>query len=938
MTSKMTQKREYLKRVTVANRIMLLLMEHVMEQDSYSVPEVLSQSGMSEKLSVRQNNLSRDLQSLSAQGLIVSRSAHIRKQQRRKKVYFLSRKGIERSEELASYLNKLYVVVKEGDRKFSEWQLGKVIDLLSKKLHRKVSLHEVVEEVLEGGEADIGRLLGTERRVLASGIPLVKEFYGREGELEVMRTAFGSEGPVMLSMVSIAGQGKTTLASYFISSEELDCSWIKVNRWLTPEKLFSDIASRLGELGYRMQIKDAHADRHTEPFSMVDMLIDGMVSTKMVLVLDDAHLLGNETASILRLLRERSLLRKAPVRWIMASRERPMIYNRWEARSKQDIVEVQLEGLDRKAVSRFLLSKGIPQLFHDDFYGRTTGHPLTIALLTLRPESGPLEVGNAISRLMEDEVISALSQEELSVLEFLSIMDRSVDRELLFSLQGVTRETVAGTISKLLVREYDNGTVDLHDLLTETIRPTISVDKLEKYRRTAYEYFSKRGRDADLVMTIQFARELEMTDAVIRLISDHGEYLLGRGYPQVIDALDIMSDSITDPATRVRMLLLRSDSERLHGNVENAVRLLDEASELAMTVKGMKGVNSQPFLLSRILRRFAEMKDIEESGMEVLDLYLRSLTLVKSSGEKEETAKVYSDTGMAYLGIREFDHAISNLRKALEMYDELGLERGVAQTMTELGIVYFRKLELANSLRELLHAAMISREGGFERTRYTAHYWTGRLYMTVMQPEEAVSYFRSSMTGYARLGDMKNCSRALIGFVSSSTKSGNKRKAERAISRLKKELMGGIRSILPWAKVDLSSEVRAQVVHMDMFSSIIRDRKDILSRDVGRHFDHLRTEYDEGALIDAVTSYAWALSGDFKGPNMDYLKIMEKEAERNKDTRSMVAVLYAKATSTEIDDDVLRSILRKALVLCSKDGFEEGRKKVVSYLSLRSRT
>ncbi|MGA1866574.1 MAG: hypothetical protein ACMUFK_03810 [Thermoplasmatota archaeon] len=934
----MTQKREYLKRVTVANRIILLLMEHVMEQDSYSVPEVLSQGGMSEKLSVRQNNLSRDLQSLSAQGLIVSRSAHIKKQQRRRKVYFLSQEGIERSEELAKYLKKLYVVVREVDRKFSEWQLGKVLELLSNRLHRKVSLHEVVEEVLVGGEADIGRLLGTERRVPTSGIPLVKEFYGREGELEAMRAAFASEGPIMLSIVSIAGQGKTTLVSYFISSEELNCSWIKVSQWLTPEKLFSDIASRLGELGYRVQIKDTYADRYTEPFSMIDMLIDGMVSTKMALVLDDAHLLGGETASILRLLRERSLLRKAPLRWIMASRERPAVYNRWEAQSKQDIVEIQLEGLDREAVSRFLLSKGIPQPFHDDFYGRTTGHPLTIALLTLRPEAGPQEVGNAVNRLMEDEVISTLSQEELSVLEFLSIMDDPVDRELLFSLQGVTRETVSGILSKLLIGEYDNGTVDLHDLLTETIRPTVSPEKLEKYRKTAYEYFSKRGRDADLVMTIHLAREMEMTDVLIKLISDHGEYLLGRGYPQIIDALDIMSDSITDPATGVRMLLLRSDSERLHGNVESAVRLLDEASELAMTVKGMKGVNSQPFLLSRILRRFAEMKDIQKSGIEVLELYLRSLTLVKRSGEKEEMAKVYSDTGMAYLGIREFEHAISNLRKALEIYNELGLERGVAQTRTELGMVYFRKLELANSLRELLHAALISREGGFERTRYTAHYWTGRLYMTVMQPEEAVSYFRSSMMGFGRIGDMKNCSRALIGFVSSSMKSGNKRKTERVISRLRKELMGGIRSILPWAKVDLSSEVRTMLVHIDMFSSVIREKKDVLSRDVGRHFDHLRTEFEEGALIDAVTSYAWALSSSFKGPNMDYLEIMKKESERNKDARSMVAVLYAEATSTEIDDEAMRSILRRALSLCSKDGFEEGRNKVVSYLSLRSRT
>ncbi|MBN1390468.1 MAG: tetratricopeptide repeat protein [Candidatus Thermoplasmatota archaeon] len=930
----MNQQRDYLKRVTVENRILLLLRDHINEQDDYSVSEVLSQGGMSEKLLVRQNNLSRELQSLSTRGYVQTRSAHVNGLQRRRKVYFLSPEGHERSHDIANELRKLYVVVKERDGSQHEWQLGRLQDHLSESMHRRVGLHEVVEELLEEGEADLGKLLDGEVRHQASSDPIVKEFYGREGELGIMKAAFLAKGPVILSIISIAGQGKTTLASFFISSEHLNCTWIKVNRWLTPQKLFSDLMSRIGEPGHRGTM-DHGSDPIREPVRMVDALIDGMARTGSVLVLDDSHLLDKDTVTILRLFRERSLSRKVPLRTILTSRERPRIYSRTEAQLKKDIVEIQLDGLDKGSVSRFLLSKGIPQPLHEDYYRRTMGHPLTIALLALRPETGPKEAGIAVGRLMEDEVLSNLAREELTIMEFLSIMDIPVEKELLYSLPGITREIVLGVLSKLLIREYNDGTVDLHDLLKETVRPTISRDRSDIYKRTAFKHFSRRGRDIDLVQTMHFAMELGMTEVVVRLISDHGEYLLGRGYPQVIDALDRMSIDIDDPATRVRMLLIRSDSERLRGGVENAVRFLDEASDLAMTIKGRKGVNSQPFLQSKVLRRYAEVKELEGSGKEVLELYLRSLALVESSGEKEETARVYSDTGMAYLGMREFERSITNLRKALEIYNELGLERGLAQSRTDLGIVYFRKLELANSLRELLQSARISRECGFERTRYMAHYWTGRLYMTVMQPEEAVYYYRSSMMGFGKMGDPKNCSRALIGFVSSCLKSGERRKAERSISRLKRELMGGMKAFLPWARIDISSEVMVVCSHLDLFEAVLKRRKDLLSRNAGPHFDHLRTEYEGGALIDAVSNFSWALSPDFKGPNMDYLDVIEKEAMRMNDITSRIAVLYARATSTEIDDDEMRSNIRKALSLCI-DGFEEERKKLVQYLSLRS--
>ncbi|MGA1873657.1 MAG: AAA family ATPase [Thermoplasmatota archaeon] len=715
-------KREYLKRVTVENRILLLLLDHVKDQDSYSVPEAVTQGGMSEILSVRQNNLSRDLQSLETRGLIQSRSAHVTGSQRRKKVYFLAQEGIDIVNSLSRELRRSYVIVKDRSGEIREWKLGKLADLLSEELHRKVSLHEVVENVLEGGEADIGSILGKEGKAPISGAPVVKEFYGRQEELSEIETAFGREGSLVLSVISIAGQGKTSLVSKFVSTGRLRCSWFKVNQWLTPRRLLTDLGSELREMGFRANADLGASEDHIDLHDEIDLIVDGMDRTGLVLVLDDAHDMSTETVEVIRLLRDRSLLRKKRTRTILISRERPRVYTRTQAQLKSDILEVQLEGLDRESVSSFLLSKGIPRPFHEDYYLKTRGHPMTIALLGASPEAPPEEVGFAIGRMIEDEVLSSLDKEELSVMELVSIMEIPVEKELLYSLAGVNRETVGDLISRLLLREYENGTIDLHDLLKDSIRPAIPSEALDKYRKIAYSYFSKRGRDIDLVQTMHFAIELRMADDVVDLISDHGEYLLGRGYPQVVETVDMMSGKVTDPVKKIKLLLIKADSERIRGDLDNANRLLEKASDIAMTVKTRKGADSQPILLSKVLRRSAEVKGVEGSGKDVLEIYLKSLALVEASGDREEAARVYSGTGMAYLGMREFDRSISYLRKALDIYIDLGSERGAAEIRTDLGIVYYRKLELANSLRELLHAARISREGGFQRSRSLAHF------------------------------------------------------------------------------------------------------------------------------------------------------------------------------------------------------------------------
>ena len=84
-----------LKRVTVPRRIMLLLYDNHKYLDSYEVPEVVSQNGIASELDLRQNHVSRALTELTTDGLIFSRSSHIKGIARSRRVYFLTKKDTE---------------------------------------------------------------------------------------------------------------------------------------------------------------------------------------------------------------------------------------------------------------------------------------------------------------------------------------------------------------------------------------------------------------------------------------------------------------------------------------------------------------------------------------------------------------------------------------------------------------------------------------------------------------------------------------------------------------------------------------------------------------------------------------------------------------------------------------------------------------------------
>ena len=144
-----------LKRITVPRRILLLLYDHQKFVDNYETPEVVTQSGIANELSLRQNHVSRALRELISGGFIFTRSAHITGLARRRFVYFLTENGFDDVQDYISESMQKTILVHITKDKLKEYTLTKVTEILKDRLGYTPSIHQILTRYYDGTKIDI---------------------------------------------------------------------------------------------------------------------------------------------------------------------------------------------------------------------------------------------------------------------------------------------------------------------------------------------------------------------------------------------------------------------------------------------------------------------------------------------------------------------------------------------------------------------------------------------------------------------------------------------------------------------------------------------------------------------------------------------------------------------------------------------------------------
>ncbi len=238
----MKQKEEYLRRITLEAKLLLVLNGHLGSEDLVTVPDAITQGGMAREFRIRRNNISRSLSELSGRGYIRSRTKHIKGLQRRRKAYFLTEEGINEAQSVIRDISPRLISVRNLEGDLVEWTFERLRNEISTLLHRNILHYEVISSYLDDDIFDLNSLKEGEKEIPVGNIPMVGDLYGREIEMGQISKAL-EDRVNLISIIGIAGIGKTTLVAEAVGKIKRTVIWKDLDPWMSPDILLDELES-----------------------------------------------------------------------------------------------------------------------------------------------------------------------------------------------------------------------------------------------------------------------------------------------------------------------------------------------------------------------------------------------------------------------------------------------------------------------------------------------------------------------------------------------------------------------------------------------------------------------------------------------------------------------------------------------------------------------
>ena len=654
-------------RVSVHRKIMLLLRDNMRHMDDYEVPEVLSQKGIGRELGLRQNHVSRALSELKDEGLVESRSARIKGVGRRRKIYFLTRKG---ESEIGDYLLSLHerrIPVRFPDRRLKSLRVPKVMDALTEEMGSRPSYYQLLNDYYDGSEVD---LLAGKKGVSAQGPPISKHFFGREGEKVKLKEAIGDPGIPVVTVVSLAGMGKTTLMGKVVSEmRDLFVDWTNLTEWIGPERLFRKWSRHLASYGRTSLLDHLGKGGKFDLDLCVDKLLKDLRGLDMVIVLDDYQRSNDSVDKVLSMVMSRS----GGFTFLIGSRERPPFYGKRDLMVTKKVVEIRLEGLDRQSSEKILKERGVPVQEWERVMDITKGHPLALELTAEAFLSDPVGLSKEVENYLGKELISGLEGVEREILYLAAAYEQPVVSDGLLLVKGSDRETLESLKERMILTEYPDGTMDLHDLIRDNVRKWMGEKLLDRYRDMALSHLSHRGSEREIIHYMILLRRAGRRKEMNRLILDMGCSLLETENSLVADHLRDMDPSGLSGLDRIKYLVLRADLDITSGRPQLGLKKLNEALVESDELTDDDSIRNELMeLVSRVYTLKAEVCRTLGRRREEISNHLENVNRMRKHGSRAALGKALNNLALCYKNSGELNRAQGYLNEASVIFEETG--------------------------------------------------------------------------------------------------------------------------------------------------------------------------------------------------------------------------------------------------------------------------
>lgn len=784
----MVSRSEMLKRITVPRRIMLLLYDNRKYSDSYDVPEVVSQMGIANELNLRQNHVSRSLSELASEKLIFSRTSRIQGAVRKKKVYFLTQEGISEITDFIENISNKKVLVHTPEDELREYSLDRIAREIKHRQGYLPSYHELLTKLSNGIEIDLNQVLesdaSTPGKVKKLNIPMERHFYGRISERKKILNAISGDQNRFVVINSIAGQGKTALLIKIVSEiENRPVFWTSLNEW-------SRLSNLLNEWSYffkeHKSMKLFNYLGTADKFNLqnaIEAFIKDSRLLKPVFVIDDFHKAEEDIVGMFKLLNN-LLATENNINILISSRIKPGFYTRKDMLISKTVLELELTGLDRESSMMILKEKGIPESDFESAFELTKGHPLALELFSTALFSEEQHAGIEFDAFLGEEVIKNLNPEELDVVKLASILQNPVYRSAFFFKSEIDSDLIDQLCKKLILRAYQNGTYDTHDLIKSYFLNRLSDFEKKEYLSIALSYYSTRGSEKDTLEYLRLLNESDDRKLFISALLENGDFLLSQGYTQVGEYLQEIDDNEVSKIDSVRLLILKSDLAFVNNNLPLARNYLNKGlkhSEILLEEKDSAQKNEDVIpLLSRIYYRSAEISKLEGRLDETIKAYRESVKINRQYGNKAEVGKALNNLALAYRERGQLDLALKQLLSAKEIFQDIPDLNALALVDVNIGDIYFLRQDFGSADTYFKSAEKTILK--YPQIKGLIHGKIGRTRLLMGRPKAAESSLLKSLDAYTKSNDLYNQLKDLNDLYRCASTQTNKEDSKRYLA------------------------------------------------------------------------------------------------------------------------------------------------------------
>ena len=495
--------------LTIGERIILHLSQYARYREQYQCPVETTQNGISDAIGISRAHVAIELKRLKSGGELEEKAAHVDGAKTKRKVYFLTLKGEERSRDMRTFAKerKVWLLEPEKEKRLVNWETA--IDRL-----KKAGIPETlaVELVLQFEEiepaAHKARLKPEDRRRVAP--PPV--FFGRAEELDMLGKWLEGERKFMVVM-GMSGIGKTTLAEKFSSELDREVFWHRVFESDSGASLLKALGAFLHQLG-RRRLGSYVSSTINPEFKEVQGILKTDLEDVLVVV-DDCHRSG-DVERLLSCIKESDLDAKV----LVTSNKKPGCYNRSDVVVGKTVEEMFLRGMDEDAARELLKVRGFnfaPPSFKK-LFGLTKGHPTALLLMASKDYESSYK---DFLRYLNEELLGDLRSDEEQMLRKLSVLRGPFSH-------GFVKESETITLHRLMRKSL------VQDMGVQLVVPELVADyfynnlereeRKESHSRVADHFLRENEPFERLYHLVKAGREFE----AVQLALAEKEKLLSR--------------------------------------------------------------------------------------------------------------------------------------------------------------------------------------------------------------------------------------------------------------------------------------------------------------------------------------------------------------------------------------------------------------------------